>query len=202
MQARFKDAASLQGIRRAADLLPSPSFIARMPQSSSAAAAAAAAAIVAALAAYFIRRRRHTPPPPPPAPSPLACPSSTPPLFVAGHRLACSHLHCWGGFGYARAPDYVFLLSGANAAALEQRARRRNPPSTSSASSAPLLHSSSSSSITPSLVSRLSTQDFARRSMGELLPEAAPPVISAATRAYVAELQNKCAKTAFCFENA
>ena len=66
----------------------------------------------------------------------------------------------------------------------------------------PIMDAIASSSVMPSLVSRLSTQDFSRRSLGELLPDAAPPVISAATRAYVAELQNKCAKTAFCFENA
>jgi LPXTG-motif cell wall-anchored protein len=172
--------------------------------SSSSAAAAAGAAILAALTAFFIRRRRKSESPSSALPDSahVTCIPAPPPLLlVVGHRVACSHLHSLCGYSLALAADTVFLLSGTNAAALEQRARNRNQSATSSAASsaapASLMLSASSSHL-----SRLSTQDFARRSLSELLPDTAAPVISAATRAYVAELQNKCVNMALCFENA
>lgn len=159
-------------------------LISRMPPTS-AAAAVAAAAIITAITALFLRRRRTSSPPPPP---PTPCPPPAPLLLVVGHRLARTHLHALPGCVFSRKLDqhFVVLLSASLAAAFDERVRQRwRTPAASTAASAAasLMHSYS----TPS---RSSTQHT--RLVSDYLPDAPPPVISAATRAYVAELQNKC----------
>jgi hypothetical protein len=160
---------------------------------SSYAASIAAAAIIAALTTYFFRRRRNSPPSPPPVHHPVPCPPPPPPALVAGYRLARSHIQSLCGLGFASKTPQVFLLTGSNAAAFDERVRMCVQSQASSSAA-----SSMQTSSLPSM-SRISTQHNSRRPLADLLPDAPPPFISAATRAYVAELQNKCVKTAFCF---
>ncbi len=149
-------------------------------------ASLAATAILAALTAFFIRRRRN--PPPPLLPLPASCPLIfTPPLpLVAGHFLARSHVHSLCGDAFKFRAGFAFLLSGSNASALDE-----------------LVQQCFKKSLLTTLNPRISTQHNSHRPSSDFLPDAPPPVISAATRAYVAELQKKCIiRTAFGFKRA
>lgn len=165
-----------------------------MPIGSLYTASVAAAALVAALTAFFFRRRRNSSSSLLAPPTPILSPPVAPLLLVAGHRLVLSQFHSLCSSGFTPKAHHVYLLSGTNAAALDERMRQRVQSSQPSSATASLLQSSS----LPSLLSRTSTQNNSRRP--DLLPDAPPPVISAATRAYVAELQNKYTNTAFRFQ--
>jgi hypothetical protein len=165
-----------------------------MPIGSLYTASIAAAAIMAAFTAFFFRRRRNSSSSLLAPPTPASSPPVAPLLFVAGHRLVLSQFHSLCSSGFTPSAHHVYLLSGTNAAALDERMRQRVQSLQPSSATASLMQSSSF----PSMFSRASSQNNSRRP--DLLPDAPPPVISDLTRAYVAELQNKCAHTAFFFK--
>jgi hypothetical protein len=158
-----------------------------MPHRSSALVVAAAVVIV--FTAYFIRRRRHRLPMPPrpqeAIPDHVLLPTS---ILVAGRFFSRSQILSLSNCCLTRPRKFQLVASDV----LDQRIRRQSESvASSSTAAASLVQLLAQSSASPSLAPRSSTQDISRRLLSDSLPEPPPPVISPATRAFVAELQNK-----------